>query len=51
MVEIDSTWSIEDVLDANEALDVWDDAQDRSLVPPESVEGKIRFIVKRGGSK
>lgn len=33
LTEIDDHWSIEDVLDAGEALDVFDDAQDPDRVP------------------
>ncbi len=33
--EIDEHWTIEDVLDANEALDVFDDAQVDELQPPD----------------
>lgn len=52
VVEVDRTWTVQDILDANEALDVWDDAQDQELEPPGSSDGgTIRFVVTSRGHK
>lgn len=49
--ELDRHWCLEDVLDANEALDVYVDTNDADAIPPGAADGRITLVVSTKGKR